>query len=306
MSFCGKCGAKIGDNDMFCAKCGASKIVSSQSVPQTQINESNERALHNCPNCGAPIKGFQSICEMCGSEFRTTNTISPVMAFSKQLEEIESQRKAPNIASVVASNLFAMNNTNKTDIVKANAISTFVIPNTKEDILEFMILASANIVPEYFANPNSNNSKGVLAEQKAWYSKMEQAYNKAKLSFSSDPVFKEVERIFIDKKHDIDKEKKKNSRGFIFAILGMVGVMILALGMIGIGRLSHNAKEKKLEQTVQEIQMDIINGDYDSALIKAQSLHMDDNYSSDSKEHWDEQREQLIELIEQKKTEEQH
>ena len=60
-------------------------------------------------------------------------------------------------------------------------------------------------------------------------------------------------------------------------------------------------KEHKLEHTVQEIRIDISNGDYDSALIKAQSLHMDDNWSSESRAHWDEQRESLIRLIEEKK-----
>lgn len=46
------------------------------------------------------------------------------------------------------------------------------------------------------------------------------------------------------------------------------------------------------------------NKDYDAALIKAQSLHMDDNYSWDSKNRWDKERKALIKLIEEKKAEE--
>ena len=60
-------------------------------------------------------------------------------------------------------------------------------------------------------------------------------------------------------------------------------------------------KEHKLEQIVEEIEEDIANKNYDSALIKANKLHMDDGWSSESKEHWDEEREYLIDMIEKAK-----
>lgn len=62
-------------------------------------------------------------------------------------------------------------------------------------------------------------------------------------------------------------------------------------------------KEKKLESIVVEIQQDIKIGNYDEALIKANTLHMDDDWSDESKAAWDKQREYLINLIEKEKEE---
>ena len=52
---------------------------------------------------------------------------------------------------------------------KANLIINFSVPNTREDILEFMILASSNI----------DVKKGIDDEvTKAWLSKLDQVYEK--------------------------------------------------------------------------------------------------------------------------------
>lgn len=59
--------------------------------------------------------------------------------------------------------------------------------------------------------------------------------------------------------------------------------------------------EKKLNATVVEIQQDISEGNYDAARIKANGLRFDKNLDEDKAKQWDEQREYLIEFIEEKK-----
>ena len=77
--------------------------------------------------------------------------------------------------------------TNKTSEQKVSLIRSFSIPNTKEDIIEFMILASSNIDLKLYGFGN----QGILtASQReisdAWLAKFEQAYEKAKLVLTGE------------------------------------------------------------------------------------------------------------------------
>lgn len=60
-------------------------------------------------------------------------------------------------------------------------------------------------------------------------------------------------------------------------------------------------QEQELQAIVDEIEVDIQNGDYDAALIKANGLYYTKDWSSDIEKKWDNTREGLIELIEEKK-----
>lgn len=58
--------------------------------------------------------------------------------------------------------------------------------------------------------------------------------------------------------------------------------------------------EKNLQNMVNEIQNNINSGNYEIALIKAKSLRYTAKWSNDIKEKWDDTRESLIKIIEQK------
>lgn len=64
---------------------------------------------------------------------------------------------------------------------KDDLIRNFYIPNTKEDICEFFILAVSNIKAE-----------DDCAD--AWLAKLEQAYQKARLAFGNDSSFSEISK----------------------------------------------------------------------------------------------------------------
>jgi hypothetical protein len=66
---------------------------------------------------------------------------------------------------------------------KASVVSGFPVPNTKEDILEFLSMA----VPEAGKKPNflaMHTAAGAL--YKAWHSKAEQVVMKARFSLKED------------------------------------------------------------------------------------------------------------------------
>lgn len=59
-------------------------------------------------------------------------------------------------------------------------------------------------------------------------------------------------------------------------------------------------QEKELQSIVNEVYADINAGNYESALIKTKSIYYTADWSHKIKEKWDDTRESLIQLIEEK------
>lgn len=83
-------------------------------------------------------------------------------------------------------------------------------------------------------------------------------------------------------------------------------IFFIAIFIIGFASLFSGIKkesdkqERELQSIVNEIYTDINAGNYDSALIKAKSLHYTADWSDEVKEKWDDTRESLIKIIEEK------
>ncbi len=176
MAVCIKCGQQLPDEARFCSGCGT-------PVDRTEKAEGNAReikyegTIHKCPNCGETLQAFTSVCPNCGHEMRETVASITVREFANKLEKMESKEQ------------------------KIAFISTFPVPNNKEDILEFMSLASSNFDAYYYATHLDEED---LSD--AWLAKIEQCYQKAKISFGNDANFGEIS-IRYDEVH----KKRENS-----------------------------------------------------------------------------------------------
>ena len=121
MVFCSNCGEKLNDGAKFCHACGAS----TSGIPTQQKREQEYAGkIIKCPNCGEVLDSFVTVCPACGYELRGSSASSSVREFAMKLD---------NAA---------------TDAKKVSIIRNYPVPNTKEDIFEFMILASTNIIGE--------------------------------------------------------------------------------------------------------------------------------------------------------------
>ena len=60
-----------------------------------------------------------------------------------------------------------------------------------------------------------------------------------------------------------------------------------------------DTQEIEFQQVVDEIMKDIENGDFNSARVKAESLHYTADWSSEVEEKWDSTREELLEQIDE-------
>lgn len=223
MAFCINCGQKLAEGAKFCANCG--QAVSSANSPN-QRKAVYDGEVHKCPNCGEILESFTVNCPSCGYELRGANSTSSVQTLAMKLEQIESKRPPKKLRSVF-STAFSGGQLTYIDEQKVDLIKNFSIPNTKEDVLEFIILASSNIdVKLYGMEYHSSQIQGkIVASQKAvseaWLAKLEQAYQKAQLLFGGAQEFVNIQALYERKIKEI-KRKKMQYPLFIIGIIGSI------------------------------------------------------------------------------------
>ena len=154
--------------------------------------------VKKCPACGAMIQSFQTKCSDCGHEFSNIEANASIQKLFKMLDDAESQRDDKVTAGGVIGGLFknsigggaisnALGGGSKTDKRKREIISSFPVPNTKDDILEFLSLAFPKAKSK--GNFLTKNSPDYIEHNEfvsVWNAKCEQVIMKAKFSMKED------------------------------------------------------------------------------------------------------------------------
>ncbi len=279
MKYCAECGKQVPDEAKFCPLCGKAILNDSKScVTREQVFEGK---LHKCPNCGALVDAFDVQCNQCGYVFRDKKSPDSVIELSDKINIIESQRTEIKTRKTFLN--ITKREQDDTDKQIINTIRSFPIPNNKEDILEFMILASSNIDYKAYEDDGRNSSRDI---SDAWVSKMEQAYKKAELSFSDDSEFIEIKKMY-----DSSLKKIKKQKYFVWKILGGIygAIFLILIFMITLSSIDSprkNAEEEtRLNAILVEIDECISNGEYKRALVNAESIEYKGN-DSEAKRKW--------------------
>ncbi|MCD7950507.1 MAG: zinc ribbon domain-containing protein [Erysipelotrichaceae bacterium] len=197
MAYCKNCGRLVGDNDKFCKYCGTSLIEFNNNTTRKKVYEGD---IHKCPNCGAIIKSFESFCPECGFEFRNSKTSNAVKEFELKLEAIESKRRPLQSEESFFSKSSSDNEITSIDEQKISLIKSFSVPNTKEDMIEFLTLAISNVdasMYDYFREGSHGVQRAV---SDAWKSKADQVYVKAEIIFGNEPEFQLIKKNVHTKK----------------------------------------------------------------------------------------------------------
>lgn len=162
----------------------------SKLLAQTAAPKSDKFGdVKKCPACGSMIQSFTAICADCGHSFSNINAVSSVTKLHEQLLNVESEERNRPVETGWMEKL--QGNSAATDMQleerikkrKASVVTSFPVPNTKEDILEFLSMA----IPEAGKKPNffmMGTATGAL--YKAWLSKAEQVIMKARFSLKED------------------------------------------------------------------------------------------------------------------------
>lgn len=204
MAFCSNCGKELATGAKFCFECGTAV----SDVDNSQRKSVYEGKIHKCPNCGEILNSFTVYCPTCGYELRDSQVVNSVRELSYKLENIEKSREQTKSRSLIGKLYGSDGQLGKTDEQKISLIRSFSIPNTKEDIFEFMILAASNIDLKLYGLGN----QGVItasqrAVSDAWLAKFEQAYQKAQIAFGTTPEFLNIGKIYDDKMKELKRKK---------------------------------------------------------------------------------------------------
>ena len=193
-----------------------------------------KQSNYACPNCGSAIPQSSIKCGFCGFEISKTTVTGGnfIEKLNQQLEEVNKRQaeaeladkwglKAPAMAGISAAQQ------------KASIISTFSMPNDKENLLEFF----------YFCDSNcDSHSKtfgiGVISKvnailHPAWAGKAKLAYNKLKRFENEDDEIKDLIEKYKNKYHQEAKDMKEisinknqgNGKAVLFG-LNQTGVII--------------------------------------------------------------------------------
>lgn len=201
MAFCTNCGSKLSEGAKFCSECGATVDFSCKDKQNTRTTIF-EGEIHKCPSCGEVLNSFVSNCPSCGYEIRGKQATYSVQQLYRELNKA---------ASIQQKDLMIRN---------------FPIPNAKEDIIEFLVLASSNILGE--------DDKDIF---EAWVAKFEQGYQKALLLFGKETDFAKVQHIYDDFHRNADNEKsakinKAAADTIIRNIVVCIGVVLMIVSVV--------------------------------------------------------------------------
>lgn len=192
MKYCRNCGNKLNDNAKFCEVCG------------TRIeDEAKQAKVLICPRCGDVINSFTGKCKSCGTEFYNIDASKTMKEFSNNLLNTDEFGQ------------------------KLEMIKTFPIPNSKEDIIEFMILASSNI--GYTEQKNKMDE----AYEDAWVTKFMQGYQKAKMVLAGDREWNRIQKLYDETIERLDNISSERDKKRIIGLLQKnIGVIIGAVVML--------------------------------------------------------------------------
>ena len=197
MGFCINCVDALFEGAHFCSGCGVA--IGEAHTESEQRKSVYDGELHKCPNCAEMLNSFMSSCPSCGYELRGSKSKSRVDELATKLELAESAEQ------------------------KISIIRNFYIPNTKEDIYEFVILATSNM--------NSYNY-----DYEAWDVKLQQAYQKATLSFGNTQEFHYIHQLYTQaqkhKKQKVLVATVKNSKKLQFLLTITIGFILISISVL--------------------------------------------------------------------------
>ena len=296
MAFCRNCGTKLIENSKYCQKCGCS--AGTETTDYSKKQQELAGKIYKCPRCGEILQAFEINCPACGHELRGTKASSAIKEFALKLEAIESRREYEKPRGLFAL-IEAQQRVSKTDKQMISLIKSFSVPNSKEDMLEFMVLATSSMNMRTYDSSNTNISKSEKEINAAWFSKVQQVYEKAKRSYSTDSTFTEIKSLYDRCNEEIKKSKKKGIVKWILLLGWMPALFAVIFIWIGVYSPIEEKKEiARLDAIVDEIENQLEDGEYKYALMNADGLVYSGSIRNDEQSRkWQIKREYWIDRV---------
>jgi len=205
-------------------------------APPQNLANSKYGNVVKCPNCGAEVLGGSAVCRECGYAFSNVSANSSMEKLQEQLDNFnkrqEEREDNRSLIGGVTQNL----GRNETAKRKMDIISTFPVPNTRSDLLEFMTM-----LQERAKATGPRNGQTFTREEDlsyAYWLLYTNCINKAKISFKND---KDFAPYFA--KYEKEMEKTKGIIGWLKCnpkmriALFIILFYIILFALIGLGVL---------------------------------------------------------------------
>ena len=179
------------------------EIIIDAKLQQLEIKKPiNEKVgnLKTCPACGVSVKAMTLLCNDCGHEFQNKKANQSITDLIEKLEKEDNKNYKQE--------------SDRSDI-KSKIITQFPIPQTKEDIFEFLT----------FSFPFLENQSIDDDEKQAWITKVGQAILKAKIT-TSDAFEKETINEY-DRKLQKIIAKEKRSTAYMYILLALAFLLLI-------------------------------------------------------------------------------
>lgn len=179
------------DARLFAKKKESAPAAPPQPVAPQPTSQTNKHGdINKCPSCGSVVPPMAATCADCGHSFSNIAAANSVHKLHEQLQEADEEERNRERSSaggwIDKLDQGASADQQTQDRIlkrKAGIVASFPIPNSKEDIIEFLSMA----VPEAGKKPNFlQRMTGVGTYHKAWVSKAEQVVMKARFSMKED------------------------------------------------------------------------------------------------------------------------
>ena len=195
-----------------------------------------------CPSCGAAAAAMIVKCPYCGHEYGGTGASDGVTAFFERLDALDQElfeaeaAKGPKgpLGAVLAETVKQIAGPSLGDKRKLEMIQNFPIPNSREDITEFVILASSRLkaVPGLFSMASHSEIRDAERYNEAWNAKIKQAYAKARIIFASDPVeMRKIDQMLKDLNVTPGKTASVPKQLLVLLAIGAVAAIVLVLAL---------------------------------------------------------------------------
>ena len=254
MAFCGQCGNKLADGDVFCSKCGKrntyTPVKNNNAVPvnkppvTAKVSETRDTVFAGpvlkCPNCGSVINGLTSQCPSCGMELNAQLQYKSITSFIQQLDKCDyAISRSRNVAS---RNIF----TGKRELSpeekrKLSIIENAQIENSRGAMSEILLYISSMVT--YYASSSTDPQNEVWMD--AWKKKADSIYHNALVLFPDDQImlkaYEDIESDYSLFQMKLKHRTKSDRTKIIIAI----SASVLALVLLGV-LASIGAKRNRL------------------------------------------------------------
>lgn len=197
-------GADLDEFEMILeAKLHEAKKAAAAAAPQASNKEDR---VKKCPHCGARVRSLRTTCEECGHEFRNVEAIKSAAVLFEQIKNLEKEksqelslhennrnkqleafgaayskeRRKDRNDLVEKLDEAAEAIENKFSKAKISLIKTYPVPNTNQDLLEFLTMAAAAV------SINDDDDGVLRKEGEAWLKKTDQIYQKLLIGATDD------------------------------------------------------------------------------------------------------------------------